>query len=158
MTDVEPMIRAHGPFQVSAVPESSTQSLRPEIRLMLAVLEHAVEDFRTYAFVTTGRARFLFLEASAWFCSTATGPFDFEGICEATGLEPDCIRTSLRRWYHSTACRAESASDLDRPWAARADRSANRAVHGGCRQPPPSGPPRSGDARRRCVSTPAGLG
>ncbi len=74
--------------------------LEAEKRLMVAVLERAVEDFRTYAMVPTGRGRWLFLEVAAWFESSATGPFDFEGICQATGLEPDCIRKRLR----DTAC------------------------------------------------------
>ena len=105
MNNLDAIILGNEPFQLFRVPihHSSTESLQPEKRLMLAVLEQAVEDFRTYAFVTTGRARFLFMDAAAWFCSTATRPFDFEGICQATDLEPDCIRKSLREWYDSTA-------------------------------------------------------
>jgi hypothetical protein len=83
--------------------ELSMLSLQPEKRLMLAVLTRAMEDFRTYAFVTTGRGRFLFMEAAAWFSSTATGAFDFEGICHATGLEPACVRKALRTWYDSAS-------------------------------------------------------
>ena len=76
----------------------STAPLEAEKRLMLAVLERAIDDFRTYAIVPTGRGRALFMEVHAWFRARATGPFDFEGICQATGLDPDFIRKGLRSW------------------------------------------------------------
>jgi hypothetical protein len=75
--------------------DASTADLVPEKRLMLAVLESAVNDLRTYTVVATGRGRQLFMEVAAWFNSSTTGPFDFEGICEATGLDPDFIRSRL---------------------------------------------------------------
>jgi hypothetical protein len=80
---------------LARVRHSSVAPLEPEKRLMLAVLEHAVDDLRTYAVVPTGRGRGIFQEVEAWFASSATGPFDFEGICQATGLEPDYIRRGL---------------------------------------------------------------
>jgi hypothetical protein len=79
------------------VRDRSMAPLDGEKRLMLAVLERAVDDLRTYANVPTGRGRWLFREVSAWFGSPETGPFDFEGICQATGLDPDFIRKGLRR-------------------------------------------------------------
>ena len=79
--------------------DASPAGLVPERRLMLAVLESAVNDFRTYTMVATGRGRQLFMEVAAWFNSSTTGPFDFEGICEATGLAPDFIRKGLRSGY-----------------------------------------------------------
>jgi hypothetical protein len=69
--------------------------LEGEKRLMLAVLDRAVDDFRTYANVPTARGRWLFMEVAAWFDSCDTGPFDFEGICQATELDPDFIRERL---------------------------------------------------------------
>jgi hypothetical protein len=83
------ILRAH-------VRERSIAPLEGEKRLMLAVLERAVDDFRTYANVPTGRGRWLFMEVAAWFDSSETGPFDFEGICQATELDPDFIRKGLR--------------------------------------------------------------
>jgi hypothetical protein len=81
------------------VRERSAAPLEGEKRLMLAVLERAFDDFRIYANIPTGRGRWLFREVAAWFDSSATGPFDFEGICQATGLDPDFIRKGLRRGY-----------------------------------------------------------
>jgi hypothetical protein len=77
------------------VRDRSGPHLEGEKRLMLAVLERAVDDLRTYANVPTERGRWLFMEVAAWFDSPETGPFDFEGICEATGLDPDFIRKGL---------------------------------------------------------------
>ena len=84
--------------------------LEGEKRLMLAVLERAVGDFRTYAHVPTGRGRWLFREVAAWFDSSATGPFDFEGICQATGLDPDFIRKGVRSGYGTQRPRLHDAS------------------------------------------------
>ena len=61
------------------VRERSIAPLEGEKRLMLAVLERAVDDLRTYANVPTGRGRWLFTEVAAWFDSSETGPFDFRG-------------------------------------------------------------------------------
>ncbi len=105
MTNAEPTFHPKLQYDLFAtrVRHPSMACLEPEKRLMLAVLEHAADDFRTYAFVRSGRARWLFMEVSAWFGSTATGLFDFEGICQATGLDPDFIRKCLRTWYESAA-------------------------------------------------------
>ena len=81
---------------------------------MLAVLERAVDDFRTYANVPTGRGRWLFMEVAAWFDSSETGPFDFEGICEATGLDPDFIRKGLRSGYDTQRPRLHDVSGSGR--------------------------------------------
>ena len=72
---------------------------QPEKRLMVAVLEGAVSDFQKYATALSGRGRRLFIEADAWFESTATDRLiDFESICQAVGIEPTFIREGLRRW------------------------------------------------------------
>jgi hypothetical protein len=73
-------------------------TLEPEKRLMLAVLEGAVRDLQTYAAVSTGRGRQIFMEADAWFRGGGAGPFAFETICHAIGFDPDFIRDGLRRW------------------------------------------------------------
>jgi hypothetical protein len=74
--------------------------LQPEKRLMLAVLEDAVSDFQKYATATSGRGRRLFVEADAWFRSSAADqPLTFEVICQALALDPSFIRAGLRRWY-----------------------------------------------------------
>ncbi|MGH7788786.1 MAG: hypothetical protein ACRERC_18085 [Candidatus Binatia bacterium] len=97
MTSTAPVIRDDRDRMLRAqVRQRSGPPLEGEKRLMLAVLEHAVDDFRTYANVPTGRGRWLFMAVAAWFDSSETGPFDFEGICQATGMDPDFIRKRLR--------------------------------------------------------------
>lgn len=77
-------------------PGPSIGGLEPVKRLMLAVLDRAVNDFRTYAAVPTQRGRRIFGEIDAWFRASTDGVFDFETICDATGLDPDFIRKGLR--------------------------------------------------------------
>jgi len=78
--------------------------LDPAKRLMLAVLDRAVNDFRTYATVPTERGRRLFADVAAWFRSSTDGAFEFETICHATELDPDFIRKGLGLSYGG-ACR-----------------------------------------------------
>jgi len=89
--------------------ERPTAPLEGEKRLMLAVLERAVADFRTYAKIPTRRGRRLFMEVKAWFERSETGPFDFEGICQATGLDPDFMRKGLHNAYAPTRAPSSAA-------------------------------------------------
>ena len=85
-------------------PYPSMAQLDPVKRLMLAVLDRAVDDFRVYAAVPTGRGRRLFADVAAWFRSSTDGAFDFETICQATGLDPDFVRKGLRFAYDEACC------------------------------------------------------
>jgi hypothetical protein len=58
--------------------------------LMLAVLEDGI---RTYC-GPIGRAR---TEAEAWVYSNRRWPFGFTVVCEALNLEPEAVRSALRR-------------------------------------------------------------
>jgi hypothetical protein len=72
---------------------------QPEKRLLLALLEGAVDDFKKYATASTGRGRRLFADVNAWFGSTSHDRFlDFETICDGLGLDPSFLRSGLRRW------------------------------------------------------------
>jgi hypothetical protein len=68
-------------------------------RLMLAVLEDALRCLQTYAKVRTPIRRRMFVEAQAWISDrTARGPFAFEAICDALGIEPNRLRDGIREW------------------------------------------------------------
>jgi hypothetical protein len=70
-----------------------------EERLMLAVLESAVEDFQKYIFARSTAGKKLFQQAEEWFLDTdSEEPFSFRGICETLGLHPDHIRKGLLVW------------------------------------------------------------
>jgi hypothetical protein len=67
------------------------KSLREgEERLMLAVLESAVEDFQKYVLARKPSGKKLFQQAEAWFLEKDSDElFSFENICETLQLDPD---------------------------------------------------------------------
>src|SRR5262245_42008978 len=70
-----------------------------EERLMLAVLESAVEDFQKYVPARKTRGKQLFQHAEDWFLEKDSEElFSFENICETLGLHPDHIRKGLMVW------------------------------------------------------------
>jgi hypothetical protein len=70
-----------------------------EERLMLAVLESAVEDFQKYVLARNPSGKKLFQEAEEWFLEKNSDElFSFENICETLQLHPDHIRKGLMVW------------------------------------------------------------
>jgi hypothetical protein len=70
-----------------------------EERLMLAVLENAVEYFQKYVLARKPRGKQLFQEAEEWFLDKENEAlYSFESICETLGLHPDDIRKGLLVW------------------------------------------------------------
>jgi hypothetical protein len=70
-----------------------------EEKLMLAVLENAVEYFQKYIFARNPSGKRLFQEAEEWFLEKDSESFfSFENICETLGLHPDYIRQGLLCW------------------------------------------------------------
>ena len=70
-----------------------------EEKLMLAVLESAVESFQKYVLARNPSGKKLFQEAEEWFLEKdSDGLFSFEYICETLQLHPDYIRQGLLRW------------------------------------------------------------
>jgi hypothetical protein len=70
-----------------------------EERLMLAVLESAVEDFQNYVLARNPSGKKLFQEAEEWFVEKNSDElFSFENICETLQLHPDYIRQGLMVW------------------------------------------------------------
>ena len=68
-------------------------------RLMLAVLESAIEDFQKYVLARNPRGKRLFQEAEDWFLDREGEVlFSFENICETLRLHPDPIRKGLMVW------------------------------------------------------------
>ena len=70
-----------------------------EERLMLAVLENAVEYFQKYVLARKPSRKQLFREAEEWFLDKENEAlYSFENICETLGLHPDPIRKGLMVW------------------------------------------------------------
>ena len=69
-----------------------------ERRLMLAILEDAVDCYRKHAAARDHKARHLFTEAEAWIEEPPTRwLYSFENICDVLGLESQYIRAGLQK-------------------------------------------------------------
>jgi hypothetical protein len=85
-------------------PVVSEQFLNPGIRggeerLLLAVLQDAVECFQEHVVAQSIREKKLFQEAEDWILEkNSDWPFSFENICETLQLNPDYIRRGLLVW------------------------------------------------------------
>ena len=71
----------------------------PEKRLMLAILEDAVNCFQENFLATNGKKKRLFEEAEEWIVEVgADRIFSFETVCETLGVNPEYVRRGLLRW------------------------------------------------------------
>lgn len=87
------------------IPDQYFETLRaktglgPEKRLMLAVLEDAVNRFQKNVAARSEAGKGNFAEAEAWFLeSGGDWVFSFESICDALGLDSEYVRRGLERW------------------------------------------------------------
>ena len=101
----------------------------PEHRLMLAVLEDAVRVYQVGCLSSHTGGRLQFRETAEWFASDDTSsPFCFVTICELFGLDPDFLRSGLRRWKERHAPKEAPRTAPVIPFAVRhARRSVPRA-------------------------------
>lgn len=75
-----------------------------EKRLMLAVLENALDSYQKYVFARDGQGRQLFDEAVEWLESTNTDwLFSYRNICETLDINPDYLRRGLEGWRRRAA-------------------------------------------------------
>jgi len=69
----------------------------PEQRLMIAVLQDAIDCVGKYRLTKDHRGRRLFDEAIQWLLAEETDwPYSFECICGVLGLDSNAVRYSLR--------------------------------------------------------------
>ena len=70
-----------------------------EERLMLAVLQSAIEDYQKYVLAPDKRGKELFEQAEEWILETgSTSFFSFENICSHLQLALDYVRRGFVRW------------------------------------------------------------
>lgn len=70
----------------------------PEKALMLAILEDAIRCFQEYFRTTRARPRMLSRQAERWIRTRDWNwPFSFNNVCDALGIDPDCMRDALLR-------------------------------------------------------------
>ncbi len=81
---------------------------RAERDLLLAVLQDGIACFQGYFSKPSRTNEKLFLEAEEWISSNDDDVFSFNNVCETLGLDPDALRTGLRRWkaekIHKVPC------------------------------------------------------
>ena len=86
--------------------------LEPEKRLMLVLLEDAVQCFQDNILAQSGKKKRLFEEAEEWILEEGDdGIFSFDNICEVLDFNPQYIRQGLLRWKEKklTKHRAQAA-------------------------------------------------
>lgn len=76
----------------------------PEYRLVLAVLQDAIECFQKPVRARDRKARERFEDAAAWLASDdRKWPYSFINICELLCLDPAYIRRGLTAWQEAQA-------------------------------------------------------
>lgn len=89
-------------------------AIEGERRLMLAVLEDAVNVFQKYATAPDRRGQNLFKEVEEWFMERDTGAvLSFEFIGEALGFDANVLRKGLRRWQGRRMARRSGIGDCE---------------------------------------------
>jgi len=80
------------------------KQLDGERRLMIAVLEDAVDVYRKQAGATEPRGQALFRDAEEWIENPdKSWLFSFENICDVLDIEVDYIRRGLHAWKDRVA-------------------------------------------------------
>ena len=88
------------------------RAVEGERRLMLAVLEDAVDSYRKHACAREPREQAYFLEAKEWFLSTdRSWLFAFENICDVLEINAEYLRIGLERWRHALIASMKRPSD-----------------------------------------------
>jgi len=84
-----------------------------ERRLMLAILQDAVECYQKYALARDPRGRMLFEDAFEWIESREREwPFAYENICEVLSLNAEYIRRGLSKWRQQRGPARRSAAKI----------------------------------------------
>lgn len=101
----------------AVLPMQFFQSLRSkgrfdgERRLMIAVLEDAVNCFMKQLHATDPKARQLFLDAEEWIATEDPAWFfSFDNVCHALDLNPEYLREGLVKWRAAERRRAGDAA------------------------------------------------
>ncbi len=77
-----------------------------EHRLVVAIMQDAVECFQKHIHARDSKRRQLYVDAEYWICAEQDeGPFSFNNICELLGINPDYLRTGLLDWRDNERAR-----------------------------------------------------
>lgn len=93
----------------------------PEYRLVVAVLQDAIDCFQKNCSAEKEKARQLFEETELWFLADdRSWPYSFTNICELLSLNPEYLRRGLQAWKEAERrARGANVVALDRSrWSA----------------------------------------
>lgn len=78
-------------------------------RLMLAVLESALESYRKFFSKPSRKVEAQFHEVEEWIASDNDDLFSFRTVCESLGIDPDWLRRELALWRQGLRMESERA-------------------------------------------------
>lgn len=74
-----------------------------EHRLLVALIQDAIECFQKHMHARDAKRRQLFLDAQGWIGSEDDrGVFSFNNVCMLLGMNPDYVREGLLHWSERT--------------------------------------------------------
>jgi hypothetical protein len=78
--------------------------LEPEKKLMLAILQDAVDCYQKYFFSAHPKGEKMVQDAEEWITEkNSEWLFSFQSVCESLGLNADYIRKGLMEWKRRTS-------------------------------------------------------
>lgn len=87
------------PVDTGLAQSQFTRAASAEEKLMLAVLENAIEQFQEYALAADPKGKALLQEVEDWLWDKDSDWFfSFESICETLKFSPDYLRQGLLLW------------------------------------------------------------
>ncbi len=96
------------PLQFLAAQRQSSQ-VKGERRLIVAILEDAIDCFQKHLTAKDVRSRQLWQEARDWLLSDdSSWPFSYLSICEALDIHPSFLRRGILSWSVRSAGRSAS--------------------------------------------------
>lgn len=70
-----------------------------EHRLLIAIMQDAVECFQKHIHARDSKRRQLYLDAESWISSDDySGTFSFNNVCDLLGMSPEYLRQGLIDW------------------------------------------------------------
>jgi hypothetical protein len=70
-----------------------------EHRLLIAIMQDAVECFQKHIHARDSKRRQLYLDAESWIAADDyMGTFSFNNVCDLLGMSPDYLRQGLIDW------------------------------------------------------------
>jgi hypothetical protein len=114
------------PSQYFAAALRRKGALKPERRLIIAVLQDAIECFQKNLFAREGKARQLYADAEEWIISEDRSHyFSYENICEILEMNPEYVRRGLLEWRERQLAKKAPG----KVWSLNAQRAQRRETH-----------------------------